>query len=322
MISRATKHVLNLSNPVVTEININAVGVTSSMDNVPIGVTVPNVGHFTNLTANSLTVNGGSVLSDAPNNANTYGRKGGAWVTIATPDTSAFITDAPIDASRYVRSGGSWYNITGLGYITDASGSINNDGNYYARRNGVWAVVSSGSSGVGGITDAPNSSNYLRTNGAWVNITTLGFLTDAPNNTNTYGRKGAAWVNLSTEGFISDAPSNGSTYGRKDGAWVSMASSDIATGILANTVTFGVVTGSDTVGGTGNPRSNTYPAFTGGSALSGTVSNASFQGYLAAMVNNVTIANGQSFTIPANTWYMRTVVTREYGPDEGDGGPA
>lgn len=106
--------------------------------------------------------------------------------------------------------------VSNIGYLTDATGSINNDGVPYARANNGWTSISQ-------FPEAPSDgSTYGRKDGAWETVTSG--ISDAPSDGSTYGRKDGAWESI-TSG-ISDAPSDGNTYARKDAGWVVSNSAD------------------------------------------------------------------------------------------------
>lgn len=172
MITRASRHVLNLSNPVVTDIGVQA-GSGSKIDNVPIGTITPNVGHFTNVVTETITITNSQYLTDAPSNGQTYGRRNQAWSVVAEPDLSNYVEEAPDNANRYVRtgaSGGSWVNLS--------------------------TILSSHP------TEAPaDSVTYGRRNNAWVNLSST-YLTDAASDGNLYGRKNAAWVSIPSSAWV------------------------------------------------------------------------------------------------------------------------
>lgn len=45
------------------------------------------------------------------------------------------------------------------------------------------------------------------------------FVTEAPEDGETYGRKDTVWIKLPLDTYLTDAPIDGEIYGRKDGAW-------------------------------------------------------------------------------------------------------
>jgi hypothetical protein len=138
-------------------------------------------------------------LSDAPNDANYYARKGNAWAVVPLG-----IPDAPNDTNSYVRKGQAW------AIAATGNGEAPNDSNAYVRKGLNWSIA---------LVDAPNdASYYARKGGAWAVVPTG--LADAPNDTNYYARKGQAWSSF-TPG-IGDAPNDGAQYIRKGLAWASL----------------------------------------------------------------------------------------------------
>lgn len=102
-------------------------------------------------------------LTDAPNNANEYVRKGGAW-SVATGGGGGGISDAPNDGQQYARKNLAWAVVVGDGAgLSDAP----NDGSEYVRKNAAWAVATGGGGGVawgaitGTVTDQTDLTTYV-----------------------------------------------------------------------------------------------------------------------------------------------------------------
>lgn len=171
-------------------------------------------------------------ILDAPNNANNYVRKGGAWVIMPTPGAPA------------------WGTITGtLSAQTDLQNALNaladaialkigeapNDGKKYGRQSLGWAEITENAAtwgNIGGtladqtdlstaisskLSDAPNDGNYYaRRNGAWA-VAPSGGGTAWGSITGTL----SAQTDLATalNAKLSDAPNDGQEYVRKNAAW-------------------------------------------------------------------------------------------------------
>lgn len=73
-------------------------------------------------------------LSDAPSNATTYGRQGGAWVAVS--GGGGGIPDAPSDGTLYGRKNAAWVAAPAAG-IPDAP----SDGTLYGRKNAAWVAA-------------------------------------------------------------------------------------------------------------------------------------------------------------------------------------
>jgi hypothetical protein len=82
-------------------------------------------------------------LADAPNNANQYARKGGAWQVVTAP--AGVVLEAPNDANRYVRKANAWQILPD----TDvAVGEAPSNGTAYGRMDAGWTQVLKLSGGV------------------------------------------------------------------------------------------------------------------------------------------------------------------------------
>lgn len=93
----------------------------------------------------------------------------------------AYLTDAPIDANIYGRRSGTWIINTGTG-IGDAPF----DTKVYGRLSGTWVQVS-GTGGGGGLPEAPMSGyTYGRNSGTWVQISGTSTAT-TPSNRSWFG---------------------------------------------------------------------------------------------------------------------------------------
>jgi len=115
---------------------------------------------------------------------------GVVFTTGVSPHTHSYLTDAPIDANIYGRRSGTWIVNTGTG-INDAPLT----GLLYGRMSGTWYLVPSGTSG-GGLPEAPlTGAQFGRQSGAWTPISGSGGggLTDAPTDANVYGRQSGTW---------------------------------------------------------------------------------------------------------------------------------
>jgi len=97
-------------------------------------------------------------------------------------------------------------------------------------------TIPAGASISGYLTTASASSTYQTLSGmssyaTQTYVTTRGYLTDAPSDSQTYGRRNGVWYQISGGGGggggggISDAPSDGYLYVREMGSWVAVGAS-------------------------------------------------------------------------------------------------
>jgi len=146
--------------------------------------------------ADDYTQNMGLTKPDVGFSDDTWGEKLNTNFDIIDKMKSVYVSDsppiAPIPGVLW------WESDTGILYLRY------NDGN-----SDQWVGI--GGEG-GGFPEAPiDGVVYGRRNLGWTPT-----LSDAPNNTNTYGRKAGAWSIISS---LTDAAADGNLYGRKNGAW-------------------------------------------------------------------------------------------------------
>ena len=119
-----------------------------------------------------------------------------SWVTsqgyLTSSSLTGYATQSWVYSQGYITSAAAastyYPNYNPSGFIGDAP----SDGSEYARKDGAWSVVTGGGSAVWGsitgtITDQTDLTSY---------VTGQGYLTDAPNNSLTYGRSAGSWISI------------------------------------------------------------------------------------------------------------------------------
>jgi hypothetical protein len=185
----------------------------------------------TSCTDGTLAVDTGSYLTDAPSDSSLYARCNGAWCTVPAPG----IAEAPGDGCFYARKDCTWCAFTtggsgGASAFTDLSdvpAAYTSADGCFVRVNATctgleFVAPPAGTGDVVGPATATclNFAAFDGTTGKLIcdsGCSASCFLTDAPNDSCTYGRCGAAWCAIAPG--LTDAPSNGSIYGRCDGGW-------------------------------------------------------------------------------------------------------
>lgn len=121
------------------------------------------------------------------------------WQTIMSAN---LVPEAPVGGLIFGRGSGTWQ-------VIPIQSDANYDNNYYARRNGGWAVAPVG------IGDAPAiSRGYVRYNNNWIQVA---IQTDVPNDSQSYVRSNQAWLQVPTP--FSDAPQTNQLYSRINSNW-------------------------------------------------------------------------------------------------------
>lgn len=121
----------------------------------------------------SIPASGGGGIPEAPNNANAYGRKGGAWVVIPPPaDTSGFALQTALDSAT-ARIGTLEGRAPGIG---DAP----NDGKSYLRRNLAWMQAPAAGASINDSTTAASTTWSSSKIAAQVQAAVAGVLDGSP----------------------------------------------------------------------------------------------------------------------------------------------